>query len=106
MSVKPHTPARPDFLFIKVSISAGVRLSFSMMKGTMAGSMDPQRVPMTRPSSGVRPMLVSRHLPFFTQLMDEPLPRCMVMELSSLRGLPRYLAVALAMYLWEVPWKP
>lgn len=44
-------------------------------------------------------MLVSKHLPSFTQLMEEPLPRCMVMERSSDWGLPRYSAVFLAMYL-------
>ena len=39
----------------------------------MAGSMSPERVPMTRPSSGVRPMVVSTDLPLS---MPPPSSRC------------------------------
>ena len=45
------------------------------MNSMIAGSMLPERVPITTPSSGVRPMVVSTHLPFTTALIEDPLPR-------------------------------
>ena len=45
--------------------------------------MLPQRVPMTRPSSGVKPMVVSMDLPPSTAVMLAPLPRWQVMIFRS-----------------------
>ena len=39
------------------------------------GSMSPLRVPMMRPSKGVKPMLVSTDKPFLTAVTDAPLPK-------------------------------
>ena len=39
------------------------------------GSIEPQRVPIIRPSSGVKPMVVSTHFPSRTAAMEAPLPR-------------------------------
>ena len=82
----PEMPSRPDFLFMRSFISAPVRFSCSMTKGTMAGSMAPQRVPIMRPSSGVRPMDVSTATPWSMALMEQPLPRWHVMSLRSSIG--------------------
>ena len=38
--------------------------------------MSPERVPITKPSSGVKPIEVSTLLPLFTAVMLAPLPRC------------------------------
>ena len=37
--------------------------------------MSPQRVPITRPSTGVKPIEVSMDLPFLMAQMEAPLPR-------------------------------
>ena len=58
---------------------------------TTLGSMSPQRVPMSTPASGVRPMLVSMHLPSLTAEMELPLPRWQVTIFRSL--LFRYLSL-------------
>ena len=41
----------------------------------IAGSISPLRVPITKPSSGVKPIEVSTHLPFLTAVIDAPLPK-------------------------------
>ncbi len=45
----------------------------------MAGSMSPLRVPITRPSSGVKPIEVSMDLPCSMAVIEAPLPRWAVM---------------------------
>ena len=52
------------------------------------GSMSPTRVPMGRPTSGVKPMEVSTLLPPLMAQMLEPLPMWQLMSLSSSMGLP------------------
>lgn len=64
--------------------------SFSIMNGTMAGSMLPQREPMMMPSSGVKPMLVSMTLPSLTAEIEEPLPRWQVTIFVPAAPRPRY----------------
>ena len=71
----PETPKTPDFLFIRLSTSFADIFSFSIRKVTTAGSIEPVLVPITTPSSGVKPMDVSTHLPPSTAVTDEPLPR-------------------------------
>ncbi len=79
-------PKSPLFLFMRSFTSAAVRFSFSMMKGTIAGSMAPQRVPIIRPSRGVRPMEVSTATPWSMAEMEQPLPRWQVMSFRSSKG--------------------
>ena len=54
----------------------------------MEGSTEPERVPMIRPSRGVKPMVVSTDLPPSTAVIEEPLPRWQVMIYRSLMSLP------------------
>ena len=61
---------------------------------------------MTRPSSGVSPMVVSTHLPLCTAAMLHPLPRWMEIRLTRSTGFWRKRAVSWVMNLWEVPWNP
>lgn len=53
----------PDCLLRMVSISSGVRPSFFIIKVTTEGSTPPERVPIIKPSNGVKPMEVSTTLP-------------------------------------------
>ena len=68
--------------------------------------MSPDRVPMTRPSSGVRPMEVSTLRPPRTAQAEAPLPRCSVTRSTESTGLPSTSAAFAVTYLCEVPWKP
>ena len=56
--------------------------------------MSPDRVPMTRPSSGVRPIEVSTDRPPSIAVTDAPLPRWKTICLSSARGRPTNAAAA------------
>ena len=76
-----------------------------IMNSRMAGSIQPDRVPIGTPSRGVRPMEVSMHLPPFTAEMDEPLPRWHTMILRSSAGLPQS-PLLLGNVAVEVPWNP
>jgi len=62
-------------LLSSASTSRGVIPSFADTKSTIAGSMSPDRVPITRPSSGVKPIDVSIELPPTIAQADAPLPR-------------------------------
>ena len=66
----------------------------------------PQRVPMIMPSSGVKPMEVSMHLPFLTAVTDEPLPMWQVMILELLISRPTNSAPLRDTYWCEVPCAP
>ena len=55
----------------------------------MAGSISPERVPIKRPAKGVKPMVVSMHLPPFTAEMLEPFPKWQVTTFVSAAGLPK-----------------
>ena len=68
--------------------------------------MLPERVPITTPSSGVRPIVVSTHSPFTTALMEEPFPRWQTITLELSLSRPRNSTARLETKLWDVPWKP
>ena len=102
----PDRPIRPLFLLSRFSVSVGVRCSLLAMHSTTAGSRSPERVPISTPSSGVRPMLVSTHLPLTTALRDEPLPRWHTMILLSLPFRPSSSIARADTKRCEVPWKP
>ena len=57
----------------------------------IAGSIEPERVPITTPSSGVSPMVVSTLLPFLTAAQEQPLPRWAVMSAAVVRIEPEPL---------------
>ena len=82
-------PSTPLFLFSKLETPVGVKPSFSIMKVTAPASMSPLRVPITRPSSGVSPMLVSTHLPSLTAEIEPPLPMWQVMILEPSGLIPK-----------------
>ena len=66
--------------------------------------MSPLLVPIISPSSGVKPIDVSMHLPSLTAEMLDPLPRWhMMMRLCSA---PRNFTASSLTNLWLVPWKP
>lgn len=54
--------------------------------------MEPERVPIMRPSSGVKPMVVSMDFPWLTAVMEPPLPKWHVMSPRSRSGRPSRFA--------------
>src|SRR5947207_9855062 len=70
------------------------------------GSTVPERVAITRPSSGVKPMVVSTERPPNTAASDAPAPRWQVTTLSPDCGRESISAARLAAYACEKPWNP
>src|SRR5216110_3061339 len=58
------------------SVSPAHRPSLVAIRLTIAGSMSPDRVPITKPSSGVIPIDVSMELPPRIAAAEHPFPRC------------------------------
>ena len=96
MSDEPVNACRPLFLLSMFRHSLTVMPLRLQMNSTTAGSSVPERVPITRPSSGVRPMEVSVHLPSTHALSEEPLPRWQMMTLLPF-GRPSSSCVRAAM---------
>ena len=67
------------------------------------GSMSPERVPITRPSIGVRPIDVSTGSPPTIADAEAPLPRCSTIWFSDSSGAPRNAAACSLTYWCEVP---
>ncbi len=86
--VRPLMPSRPDCLFRSVSICSMENPSFPIRNSMMAGSISPERVPITSPSSGVIPMEVSTECPSRIAAIEQPDPRCMVITFTFSRGIP------------------
>ncbi len=63
---------------------------------TTAGSMSPDRVPITSPSNGDRPIDVITDRPPSTAQADAPLPRCRVTRRSDSSGWSRARAASWA----------
>jgi hypothetical protein len=59
-----------------------------------------------RPSSGVKPIVVSTEMPPETAASDAPAPRCAVTVRSSVSGRPSSSAARCDAYAWESPWNP
>jgi hypothetical protein len=72
----------------------------------MDGSRSPERVPITRPSSGVKPMDVSTDCPLRMAVTEAPFPRCAITPSNSSTGRSSSAAAWCATYSCEVPWKP
>ena len=72
----------------------------------IAGSKSPERVPIIRPSRGVRPIEVSTHLPPIDAEIDAPFPRWHTITLALSGSRFANLIVSLETKLWLVPWKP
>ena len=104
--IPPDIPSTPDFLLRILSISLTVRFSWLQRYSIIAGSRSPERVPIIRPSSGVRPIDVSTHLPPIEAEIEAPLPRWHTITLAVLGSRSANLIVSLETKLWLVPWKP
>ena len=101
MSLSPARPFMPEPRLNRWSISSMDMPATRARWKTAAGSMSPVRPPMTRPSSGVRPMEVSTACPATTAEAEAPLPRCRTTCLRSSR--PRNSETAPETNWWLVP---
>jgi hypothetical protein len=77
---EPIAHARPD------------RGRVLIRNSTSDGSTSPLRVPITRPSSGVKPIEVVNDSPPRIARAEQPFPRCKVMMLTSSGAMPASVA--------------
>ena len=70
----PHRPSSP--LSVLEHVATGPRRCARCRHSTAPGSIAPQRVAITRPSSGVKPIVVVTLRPSTTPHSDWPPPRC------------------------------
>ncbi len=66
----------------------------------------PDRVAIIRPSSGVKPMVVSTDRPPETAHSDAPAPRWQLTSRSVPGSRPSTSAARRDAYAWDSPWKP
>ena len=78
----------------------------SSSQSTSPGSTEPERVAITSPSSGVKPIVVSTETPPATAASEAPAPRWHVTIRSSSTGRPASSAARAEAYACESPWKP
>ena len=72
----------------------------------MPGSIDPERVPIIRPSIGVSPIDVATDRPSSTAVTEQPLPRWATTRASSLAGRPSNSAARRVDHSTDSPWNP
>ena len=88
MSAVPASPSSPERCSSVAASSAGGMPTCSSSHKTRPGSRLPERVAMTRPSSGVKPMVVSTERPSLTAASEAPAPRWQVTTRKPLRERP------------------
>ena len=91
MSAVPARPSSPERCSSVAASSAGGIPTCSSSHRTRPGSMLPDRVAMTSPSSGVKPIVVSTERPSRTAASDAPAPRWQVTSRSAIEGSPEEL---------------
>ena len=100
--LEPETPLNPDSCWRRFWIFSK---GFFCAKWKMiAGSIEPDLVPIIGPSSGVKPMDVSRHVFPLIAARLTPLPKWQVISFAL--GFLSSFWAWLETYLWLVPWKP
>ena len=72
--VTPDTPSRPDS-WSRTSRRRRVHPTVAQQRRSTPGSTEPERVPIARPSSGVKPIDVATDAPCQTAVTEQPLPR-------------------------------
>src|SRR5215472_2538762 len=84
----PDSPCSPLTLYRAWSSSSMVSPARSARKAKTPGSTSPERVPMTSPSSGVSPIVVSTDAPSRTAARLHPVPRWAMTRRSPASGRP------------------
>ena len=102
----PDTPLSPDSLESIFSTSFGGIPRWVHRCISSPGSTSPPRVPITSPSSGVRPIEVSTERPWSIAQTLAPEPRWQVTIFSSTTGRRRCVAARSETYWCDGPWNP
>ena len=77
-----------------------------MIYETSETSTSPERVAISTPESGVKPIEISYDFPFLIAQIDEPAPKWHEIIVNSSSGLFIIAAVCIAMYWWLIPCAP
>jgi len=102
----PESPRRPASCSSPWATSSTERPAVDWSHSRAPGSTEPDRVAMTRPSSGVNPIVVSTERPPDTAHREAPAPRWQVTVRSSSTGRPTSAAARREAHRWLRPWKP
>ena len=70
------------------------------------GSTSPDRVAITTPATGVKPIVVSIDLPPATAANEAPAPMCAVTRRVDDNGTPSSSLARVLAHAWLNPWKP
>ena len=103
---RPDTPSRPDSRSSTDSASSTPVPVARAIAAASDGSASPERVAMTRPSSGVRPMEVSTDRPPRTAAAEQPAPSWNVTSRARSGASPSTAVARSAIQAWARPWKP
>ena len=106
MSPVPASPVSPERCSSAEASSDGGMPMCSSSQRMSPGSTEPERVAITRPSSGVKPIVVSTERPPRTAASDAPAPRWHVTMRNSSCTRPASSAARRDAYACERPWKP
>ena len=106
MSAVPLSPSRPGAVLERVGQLGRFSSSRSSSHSSIPGSMLPERVAITRPSSGVNPIVVSTERPSSIAHSEAPAPRWALTIRSSPASRPSSSGTRRATQAWERPWKP
>ena len=100
----PASPSTPESKLRARSSESTLRYPSRSTYRSAPGSIDPERVVIGTPSSGVKPIVVSTDLPERTAVTDEPPPRWQTTSRST--GRPRSSGTRCAHHSTERPWNP
>ena len=103
MSALPASARSPERCSSASVSSPAERSARSISHSSIPGSTLPARVAITRPSSGVNPMVVSRETPPSIAHSDAPAPRWQLTIRSSAASLRSSCGARLATHAWESP---
>ena len=106
MSAVPAKPFRPASCSSASASSPLDSRVCSSSQSRTPGSTLPERVAITRPSSGVKPIVVSIDLPSLIAHSEEPAPRWQLTIRKPDGASPSSSGARLATQEWESPWKP
>ena len=77
-----------------------------MTSSRIPGSIEPGRVPIMRPSSGVKPIVVATGFPDAIAVAEHPFPRCRLTIRNPPGSRRSRSAARRAQSEWLIPWKP
>ena len=103
--MRPERPSSPERCSRSPSASS-TPTPWRIAQSSAPGSTSPGLVAITRPATGVNPIVVSTDRPPATAASEAPAPMCAVTRRVDASGRPRRSAARLLAHAWLNPWNP